>query len=161
MALPTSFSIGPDASLTFIWRPTGLALPASAIGHLMEFAAEQQVETLKIVPITDGGRSVNQNIYTGWSGTVNFTRVNGSLMSLFVTQEQNYYNGQRAHWDMQVEVNNVADGTIDSYLFVLCSFNRGQFGTFQTRNPVEQSLAFEARTVLELSTTNSLIPAVA
>lgn len=160
MSLPTSFSIGPDAHVYFIWRPTGLQVPASAIGHLMEFSAEQQVETQKIVPITDGGRSVNQNIYTGWDGTINFTRVNGSLTAIFATEEQNYYAGQRSHWDIMVDVSN-KDGTIDEYLFSLVSFNRGQFGAFQTRNPVEQSLGFVARTMYALSGTASAIPAAA
>ena len=160
MALPSSFSIGPDASVVFIWRPTQLQVPAQNIGHLMELSAEQQVDTIKIVPITYGGRSINTNVYTGWSGTVNFTRVNGSLSAIFATQEQNYYNGQRANWDIMVGVNNV-DGTVDEYLFELCSFNRGEFGRFQTRDAVAQSLAFECRQMLLLSGTVSPIPLVA
>ncbi len=160
MALPNNFNVGPDASVTFVWHPTGLAVPAENIGHLMELSAEQQVDTQKIVPITKGGRSINENIYTGWSGSINFTRVNGSLTAIFVTQEQNYYNGQRAHWDILVNVTN-RDGTIDEYLFSVVSFNRGQFGAFQTRNAIEQSLSFEAQQLQLLGGTASQIPAVA
>ena len=161
MSVPSTFNVGPDASLIFIWRPTGVQVPASNIGHLMEFSAEQQVDTQKIIPITRGGRSVNANLYTGWSGTINFTRVNGNLTAIFAIQEENYYQGQRANWDMIIGVNNAGDGTVDEYLFRLCSFNRGQFGAFQTRNPVEQSMGFEASTVQLLSATNYPIPQVA
>ena len=161
MSLPSGFNLGPDASLIFIWRPTGQQLAAENIGKLMEFSAEQQVETQKIVPITGGGKSINANLYTGWSGNINFTRVNGNLTAIFATQEANYYAGQRANWDMIVGVNNATDGTVDEYLFQLCSFNRGQFGMFQTRNPVEQSMSFEASTVILLSASNYPIPQVA
>jgi hypothetical protein len=161
VSVPSTFNVGPDASLIFIWRPTGTQVAAGDIGHLMEFSAEQQVETQKIVPITRGGRSVNANVYTGWSGNINFTRVNGNLTAILAVQEANYYAGQRANWDMIVGVNNAGDGTIDEYLFRLVSFSRGQFGAFQTRNPVEQSVSFEASTVQLLSASSSLIPAVA
>ncbi len=161
MSVPSTFNIGPDASLVFIWRPTGIQVAAGDVGHLMEFSAEQQVETQKIVPITRGGRSVNTNVYTGWSGTINFARVNGNLTAIFAIQEANYYRGQRANWDMILGVNNAGDGTVDEYLFELCSFSRGQFGAFQTRNPVEQSLSFEASTCELLSATSYPIPSVA
>ncbi|MGH3630656.1 MAG: hypothetical protein ACRDRL_24850 [Sciscionella sp.] len=158
---PKTFNLGPDASVIFIWTPTGAQVAAGDIGLLMEFSAEQQVDTQKVVPITNGGQSANANLYTGWSGNLNFTRVNGSLTALFCIQEANYYQGQRANWDMIVGVSNAYDGTVDEYLFQLCSFKAGQFGNFQTRSPVEQSMGFEASTCQLLSASSYPIPLVA
>lgn len=161
MSLPSAFNVGPDASVVFIWRPDGTQVAASDIGHLMEFSAEQQVNTLKEVPISRGGQSINANLYTGWSGSINFLRVQGDLTAIFAIQEANYYKGQRANWDIIVGVNNAAVGTIDEYLFQLCSFGRPQFGAFHTRSGVEQSLSFEASTCRLLSASSYPIAQVA
>jgi hypothetical protein len=114
---------------------------------------------LKIEPITDGGRSINENVYTGWNGTMNFTRVNGSLTALFSALEQNYYAGIRVHWDIAITVQNI-DGTLDEYLHHMCSIGRPGFGAFRSRQPVEQALAWEARTMIVTAGPAPLIPSL-
>jgi hypothetical protein len=158
------FNIATDAHLTLIYKDpiTGAStsIPADALGHLMEINAEQSVETVVIEPITDGGRSVNENLYTGWTGAMGWTRANGALTALLSALEQNYYSGLRAHFDLGVTVNNI-DGTQDQYLFVQCSLNRPQFGQFRMRAAVEQTLGFTARTMIVTSGPSALIPQAA
>lgn len=158
--IKNGFSIGPDASVMIQYEQTGLVIPAQALGHLIEISAEQMTEPIKLEPITDGGRPVIENIFVGWSGEMTFARVNGLLTGLFSAVEQNFFNGIRTHFNIQVEVNNL-DGTVDSYLFEAGVLTRPGFGRFRMREAVEQRIGFEMRTMIVTAGPGSLIPLAA
>ena len=154
------FNIGPDASATLIYRPTGQPLPADALGLLMEITAEQKAEAIIAEPITDGGKPVLENYFMGWSGSLNFTRVIGALTGIFATMSTYFYAGGRPSWDIQIGVKNI-DGSLDEYLFTQCVFTRPQFGRFRARAAVEQSLTFDARDMIVVAGPEALISQVA
>lgn len=154
--ISNGFNIGPDASVSLIYRPTGQVLPSDALGILMEITAEQKAEAIIVEPITDGGKPALENYFLGWSGSLNFTRVIGALTGIFATMSTYFYAGGRPKWDVQVSVSNI-DGSLDEYLFTQCVFTRPQFGRFRARAAVEQSLTFDARDMIVVAGPAALI----
>ncbi len=155
-----SFNIGQDASVSLLYQPTGIVIPAATLGHLMEIDADQLARGVKIIPITNGGRPKLVNVYEGWNGRLTWSRMNGVLVGIMASLEQNFYNGIRAQWNIIVTVVN-QDGTIDEYTFTNVVLTNPKFGTYRADREVEQPVSFEAEYMVVNSGYGTLVPLAA
>jgi len=153
-----SFNIGQDVSVVWQHLESGVVIPASAFGHLMEFDASQEDTVLKIIPITDGGRPKLNTVYHGWRGHMMFTRFNGNLTGVLGTLEANFYKArQLSHWNFQATVLN-RDGTTDQYLWVNGVVTAGTQGNWRSDKEVDMRVEFQAESMQVTGGVGVLIP---
>lgn len=153
------FSIGTDLSAT-LSDEYGDVFPAGDLGHLRSIDLNFDMETLKIQPITRGGRPLYLSIPSGLTGNMRFTRFNGSITSIFTNLYNAFYTaGLLPKWTLSMKVAN-RDGTTDSYLVTGMVLARPSFGTFEDIREVDQALEFMGETVLSTSNLASIVPAL-
>jgi hypothetical protein len=153
-----SFNIGQDVSLSLQHLESGVVIPITAFGHLMEFDATQEDRDLIIIPITDGGKPKLNVVYQGWSGHMIFTRVNGIFTGLFAALEANFYNArQLSHFAIQATVLN-RDGSTDQYLWSNTILHRATGGNWRADKEVDQRVEFRADSMVVTGGAGAIIP---
>lgn len=137
------YNVGTDASVT-IADQFGDVFPADLLGHLMEFDSEADDTELKIVPITNGGVPIFQTIPGGYSGNMQFTRVNGAFQAM-VAELYGLYHSQGLITQLSISVSVLnRDGSVDEYLFSNCQIKKPRFGNFRHEKEVDMRLGFSA-----------------
>ncbi len=150
------FNIGSDLSVV-ISNDAGDVFPATDLGLLEMVEATVDTEILKVTAITRGGKPLYQSIPNGVSGSMRFTRANGSLFSIFVILQQAFYTaGILPQWTITCTVLN-RDGTTDEYMFEGVVFGKPQFGSFDEIKEVKQTFDFNAQQI----TSTTALPSAA
>lgn len=153
------YNVGVDISLT-ISNQFGDVFNAGDLGHFRGIDCKFDTENLKIQPISRGGKPLYLMIPSGLSGTLKFTRFNGSLTNVFSSLYQAFYTaGILPKWTYSAAVVN-RDGTTDKYIWTGAVFANPDFGSFQDVREVDQGMSFNAENLLTTSNLASIVPSL-
>lgn len=159
--LLNGFNVGTDVSVTLQQIETQVIIPAFLLGHLDEFQPDQEDTTIRVVPITNGGKPLYNTVYLGWRGNMKFTRANGNLTGIFATLEKAYFDsGLLAHWNLLATVMN-RDGTTDQYMFTAGTLQRHQLGNFRATKEVDMAFEFNFQRMVLTAGYATLVPSLA
>ncbi len=154
-----AFNIGTDVSGTLA-DAYGDNFSLADLGNLMTINVTFDMQEIKIIPITNGGKPIYLSIPSGLTGSMEFTRVNGALTSLFTSLYDAFYNaGLLPHFSLSLNVLN-RDGNVDEYLLPQLVLQRPDFGNFNRIEEVPQRLEFSGPTIVSVGTTPTILSAM-
>lgn len=151
MSTPTvvaTFNTGLDYSVRIVDNLTNspIALPPD----LMHFDAKPTHGEIKIEPLSNGGYDKVRNTRKGWTGTIQYARVDGTLNRLEYIQERDYHlTGKQYYYTIFVDVQN-EDSTINHYRFDVSTIALTEPGNAEKEAAVLQTLSFTAQTCVDL-----------
>ena len=153
------FNIGTDVSGS-LSDGYGDSFSLSDLGNLMSINVSFDMQEIKIVPITTGGQPLYLSIPSGITGTMEFTRANGALTSLFTGLYSAFYtSGLLPHFSLSLSVLN-RGGNVDEYLMPQLVLQRPDFGAFDRIEQVAQRLEFSGPTIISVGSTPSIVSAL-
>lgn len=153
------FNIGTDISGA-ISDSYGDVIPFENMGNLMSIDLTFDMHQLKVTPITNGGKPIYLSVPNGLSGSMDFTRFNGSMTSMFTALYEAFYGGGLLpHFSIMLAVLN-RSGTVDEYIIPELVFDTPDFGKFTGIEDVTQSLKFSAPTVIATGGAQTLLAAL-
>lgn len=142
MATIQGFNVGTDVSFVVTDNFGDVFMDAS-LGYLEDFSTQAKARPLQVMPITLGGKPVNQTIWQGGSGRLTYTRFGPSFQQMFMDLQNAYYGtGLIPQFTMNVGVRN-RDGSIDSYVYDGMQFSDPHFGDFRSTKEVSLQVGFE------------------
>lgn len=154
------FNIGTDISVV-IQDSSGDIIYATDLGQLMDFDAEAEDIELKIVPISNGGVPIIQDIPAGWRGSLMFTRVNGAFNQFRIDTENAFFDsGLIQQFTIQCSVLN-RDLSVDEYQFIGVQFVKPRFGNFRADKEVDMRMDFRAARLLTTGASTPLLSLLA
>lgn len=137
----SGFNVGTDLNVG-ISDNFGDAFPVDALGHMMDFDSTAATSTIKVVPITRGGKPLFQTVWNGGHGRITFSRVNGNLQSMMLQLMQAYHDsGIIPVFEITASVLN-RDGSIDEYQYSGVQWETPHFGNFRALKEVDMGLDF-------------------
>ena len=146
--LNSDFNTGVDRNVAIVDESTGLPV---AVGKITELASKNEVTKIKVNPINNGGRTLTQNTYNGWTGTITVARENGAWDLFQALQEAGYHAGLNQHYYTIYETTSNRDGTVDEFQYVHCALNLADAGTWRKESDVPLLVEFDAEELTSLS----------
>lgn len=134
------FNIGKEVSLDLIHPSVGVV----NFGLLTSFNSRPLRNRLSSMPITNGGKSVFRNVFTGWEGSFEIDRSDSIVDALFQLLEDNFYAGNPETYFMITETIKNPDGSIDEYRFKNVVLEPEDAGTWKSEDKVAQKFGFVA-----------------
>jgi hypothetical protein len=136
----SGFNIGKEVSLDLV-HPTIGIIP---LGLVTSFESRPLKSRLNSIPITNGGKAIYRNIYTGWEGTFDIDRSNGIVDALIQLLEDGYYGGQPETYFLLTETIRNPDTSVDEFRYKNVVLEPESHGTWKTEEKVTQKLAWVA-----------------
>lgn len=136
----TGFNIGKETSLDLVHPTVGVI----NFGLLTSFNSRPIRNRLTSTPITNGGKSVFRNVFTGWEGSFEVDRADSVVDTLFQLLEDNFYAGLQETYFMITETIRNPDGSVDEYRYKNVVLEPEDHGTWRSEDKIQQRFGFVA-----------------
>lgn len=143
-----TFNTGTNCSVVLIDNDSNQPID---LGLVTEFTFDPVQNTVESKPIMNKGYNQFVEEYSGYTGTIQIDRRNGSLQAVQFANEASYHNnGGQKLYTIEATVQNVNyDGSTDVYQFTFATI-KVTGGRFAKDSPVPISITFRAQDCVPL-----------
>ncbi len=129
--------------------PGGLTFSSDLLGQLMDFSAREMNTEIDVVPINGQGRGIYDNIPHGMQGNIVWTRSNAAIDSMNAMLMNGFFKSiKRVLFNIYTFVLD-RNGVPQMFTFTNASLSDFEFGKYEGKKEVVQSVKFRADNMLD------------